>query len=338
MLESHLLLSVNNLSVAFNSDEGHVRALDNISFTLKKGETLGLVGESGSGKSVTALSIMRLLPPYISKIIAGEIYLENSNILNIAESEMRRIRGNKVAMIFQEPMTSLNPVFTVGEQIIEAIMVHQKISNKKALDKTIEMLSLVGISKEKVNQYPHQLSGGMRQRIMIAMALSCNPDILIADEPTTALDVTIQAQILDLMKKLQQELNMSIILITHDLGVVAQTCDRVLVMYAGQIVEEALVDDLFLSPKHPYTVGLLNSVPGYRHQEKLIGPDGRERLRAIPGIVPDLKNLSPGCRFYERCFKREPKCIKQKEIALTLEGNRAFRCLIPNDNFRVNHE
>lgn len=338
MPESHLLLNVNNLSVAFNTDEGHVRALDNISFSLKKGETLGLVGESGSGKSVTALSIMRLLSSSSSKITNGAIYLEDTNILSLAESQMRKIRGNKISMIFQEPMTSLNPVFTVGDQIIEAIMVHQKITTKKALDKAIEMLSLVGISKEKINQYPHQLSGGMRQRIMIAMALSCNPDILIADEPTTALDVTIQAQILDLMKKLQRELSMSIILITHDLGVVAQTCDRVLVMYAGQIVEEALVDDLFLSPKHPYTIGLLNSVPGYRHQEKLIGLDGRERLRAIPGIVPDLKNLSPGCRFYERCFKKEPKCIEQEDIALTLEKNRTFRCLIPNDNFRVNHE
>ena len=249
---------------------------------------------------------------------------------------MRKLRGNRISMIFQEPMTSLNPVFTVGDQIIEVFRVHQRLSKKDALDKSIEMLKLVGIPapKERVFNYPHQLSGGMRQRVMIAMALSCKPDLLIADEPTTALDVTIQAQIMELMKELQHELEMGIILITHDLGVVAETCDRVAVMYAGQIVEEASVHEIFSSPRHPYTLGLLNSIPGYLAGEMLLGPDKRPRLRTIPGSVPNLLELTGGCRFKERCYKSQKEC-GQGEISLNTEKDRKYRCLFPNRDERL---
>lgn len=330
------LLSIKDLSVEFHTEEGIIRAVDGVSFAINKGETLGLVGESGSGKSVTALSIMRLIAKPVGKITHGEINFLGENLLAMRDDQLRKLRGNRISMIFQEPMTSLNPVFTVGDQIMEAIRLHQGLNKKDALDKSIEMLKLVGIPspEERVFNYPHQLSGGMRQRVMIAMALACKPDLLIADEPTTALDVTIQAQIMELMKQLQDELKMGIILITHDLGVVAETCDRVLVMYAGQIVEEASVLDIFSSPRHPYTLGLLNSVPGYEGGEDLRGPDGKPRLKTIPGMVPNLLELNDGCRFYDRCFKHEDQCIRQ-EIALNHEEARQFRCLLPNRSLRL---
>jgi oligopeptide/dipeptide ABC transporter ATP-binding protein len=330
MNENQELLTINDLVVEFATEDGIIRALDKTCLSLKKGETLGLVGESGCGKSVTALSIMRLISKPVGKIANGQIYFHGEDLLTLPEHLIRKIRGNKVAMIFQEPMTSLNPVFTIGDQIMEVLRLHQGLSKKEALQKTIEMLDLVGIASPstRVDNYPHQLSGGMRQRVMIAMALSCNPDLLIADEPTTALDVTIQAQIMDLMKSLQQKLNMSILLITHDLGVVAEMCDRVAVMYAGQIVEEASITDLFFKPKHPYTIGLLNSIPGYYKGEVVLGIDKKPRLKAIPGMVPNLLNIGPGCRFYERCFNRQDSCLKAN-INLDSLNNHTYRCLYP---------
>lgn len=336
MSERQTLLAINDLTVEFHTEEGIVRAVDGVNLTVNKGETLGLVGESGCGKSVTALSIMRLIAKPVGKITHGSITFDGHDLVSMREEHLRKLRGNRISMIFQEPMTSLNPVFTVGDQIMEAIRLHQGLNKKDALDKSIEMLKLVGIPapEERVFNYPHQLSGGMRQRVMIAMALSCKPDLLIADEPTTALDVTIQAQIMDIMRNLQQELKMAIILITHDLGVVAETCDRVAVMYAGQIVEEGSVHDIFSSPRHPYTLGLLNSVPGYNGGEEIIGPDGKPRLRTIPGMVPNLLELKGGCRFHERCFKADAQCLKQ-EINLDVSENaRKFRCIFPNRDGR----
>lgn len=337
MSERHSLLTINNLTVEFHTEDGIVRAVDGVSFGINKGETLGLVGESGCGKSVTALSIMQLIAKPVGKITSGEIIFDDRNLLTMRDEQLRKLRGNRISMIFQEPMTSLNPVFTVGDQIMEAVRLHQGLNKKDALDKSIEMLQLVGIPgpKERVHNFPHQLSGGMRQRVMIAMALSCKPDLLIADEPTTALDVTIQAQIMELMKKLQSELKMGIILITHDLGVVAETCDRVAVMYAGQIVEEATVTDIFSSPRHPYTLGLLNSVPGYHGGETIIGLDGKPRLKTIPGMVPNLLQLKGGCRFADRCYKVEQAC-RAHEIDLDCsEQVRKYRCRLPNRDDRM---
>jgi oligopeptide/dipeptide ABC transporter ATP-binding protein len=300
------ILTVKNLVTQFNTEQGLIRPVNDISFEVYKGKTLGIVGESGSGKSMTALSIMRLLAPPIGKIVGGSIFLENKDLLQLSDKEMRAIRGNKIGMIFQEPMTSLNPVFTVGYQIKEALTLHQQVSPKDATEQTIELLKLVGIPapEKRINEYPHQLSGGMRQRIMIAMALSSKPDVLIADEPTTALDVTIQAQILELMAKLQEELNMGIILITHDLGVVAEVCHEVAVMYSGKIVEQASVEDLFSCPKHPYTRGLLASIPslevGKNHTQR--------RLETIKGTVPALNKLPLGCSFQDRCYNVQSDC------------------------------
>jgi peptide/nickel transport system ATP-binding protein len=324
------LLTIKNLNVEFQSEDGLIKAVEGLSLSIKHGETLGLVGESGCGKSVTALSIMRLISG-IAKM-SGEILFEGKNLLTLSDTHMRQLRGNRISMIFQEPMTSLNPVFTVGEQIIEVIRLHQKLSKKDALDKSIAMLKMVGIPspEQRVFNYPHQLSGGMRQRVMIAMALSCEPALLIADEPTTALDVTIQAQIMDLMKSLQQELKMGIILITHDLGVVAQTCDRIAIMYAGQIVEEANVLDAFKSPRHPYTLGLLRSVPGFHLGEQPLGEDGKPRLKAINGMVPNLLELGSGCRFYDRCFSAQERC-NIEAIDLIHTKSSTYRCLFPND-------
>jgi oligopeptide/dipeptide ABC transporter ATP-binding protein len=294
------ILRVENLRTYFHTDAGLARAVDGVSFHVNPGETLGIVGESGSGKSVTSLSVMRLIPRPPGEIRAGSRMVfrgsgREEDLATVGEDRMREIRGNDIAMIFQEPMTSLNPVFTVGDQIMESLRLHQGLGKKAARDRAIEMLQLVGIPipDQRVNEYPHQLSGGMRQRVMIAMALACDPMLLIADEPTTALDVTIQAQILELLNRLQEELGMSIILITHDLGVVAETCDRVIVMYAGQVMEEGSVDDVFHDPQNPYTEGLLRSIP------KLGGK--AKRLAVIPGVVPSPMHWPVGCRFAERC-------------------------------------
>jgi len=299
---SDALVEIRNLSVHYFTEEGVVRAVDGVSLSIRRGETLGVVGESGCGKSVTSLSIMRLIPTPPGKIVSGEILFEGEDLLKKSEAAMRRIRGREISMIFQEPMTSLNPVYTIGDQIAEAVRHHLGLSRRAALEKAVEMLRLVGIPapERRVKEYPHQLSGGMRQRVMIAMALSCRPKLLIADEPTTALDVTIQAQILELMRKLKRELGMAIMLITHDLGVVAEMCERVVVMYAGQVVEEADVVSLFRRPLHPYTEGLLRSVP--RIDEKV------EKLHVIEGAVPSPLDLPPGCRFEPRCPHAVPLC------------------------------
>ncbi len=327
------VLEVKDLVTRFHGEGGVATAVNSVSFDVWKGKTLGIVGESGSGKSVTALSIMRLIPSPPGKIEEGQILLRGQNILDLKESEMRGIRGNKISMIFQEPMTSLNPVFTVGNQIEEVLHLHQKdlLSKADRTDKAIEMLHLVGIPspEKRVSEYPHQLSGGMRQRVMIAMALACGPDILIADEPTTALDVTIQAQILELMNKLQDDLGMSIILITHDLGVVAETCHEVAVMYCGQIVEFADVHTLFSSPSHPYTKGLLESIPSFDSTV-----DKKEgRLPTIEGMVPSLFDLPPGCSFQNRCFNVSQKCRgSESPPSEKLEKNHIIRCFHPVEN------
>lgn len=322
------LLSVRNLRTVFSTEEGEVAAVDGISFDLHAGETLGIVGESGSGKSVTSLSIMRLIPSPPGRIASGEIIFNGEDLLKKSPAEMRKIRGNEISMIFQEPMTSLNPVFTIGDQIMEAIILHQKLNKKQARERAIEMLRLVGIPspERRVDEYPHQLSGGMRQRVMIAMALSCNPKLLIADEPTTALDVTIQAQILELLQRLQKELGMAIILITHDLGVVAGMVDRVIVMYAGKIVEEAPVRDLFRAPKHPYSEGLLGSIPKLHETQ--------ERLQAIEGVVPSPFNMPPGCRFHPRCRYAKPAC-SQIEPPLMELAPRHFAACIKHTDYQL---
>ncbi len=298
------ILKVDNLHTQFHTDDGIARAVDGVSFDLYPGKTLGLVGESGCGKSVTSLSIMRLLS-HPGRITQGTITYQERNLLALSEQDMRNVRGNDVAMIFQEPMTSLNPVYTCGFQIDEAVMRHQHLDKDAARKKTIDMLRLVGIPapEQRANEYPHQLSGGMRQRVMIAMALSCNPDVLIADEPTTALDVTIQAQILELLADLQKRLNMAVLLITHDLGVIAEVADHVAIMYAGQIVESGPVDTIFHNPKHPYTQGLLASVPRL--------DETRERLSVIKGSVPNAKHFPPGCRFASRCTLAQDQCHHQ---------------------------
>jgi oligopeptide/dipeptide ABC transporter ATP-binding protein len=304
------LLEIRDLRTQFFTDDGLVRAVDGVSYALGRGETVGVVGESGCGKSVTALSILRLIPDPPGKIVSGQILFDGTNLIELTAAEMRRVRGNDISMIFQEPMTSLNPVFTIGNQIAEAVRLHQGLSKKEALEKAVEMLTLVGIPvpERRVHEYPHQLSGGMRQRAMIAMALSCNPKVLIADEPTTALDVTIQAQILDLMRNLQHELGTAILLITHDLGVVADMARKVVVMYAGKVVEQAPVEQIFAEPNHPYTQGLLQSLP--RVDKDATGV--KHRLQEIPGIVPSLMNLPPGCKFASRCPKVMAICEEQE--------------------------
>jgi len=295
MSQNDSLLSIKDLKVSFFTEEGQVRAVDGTTFGIKKGETLALVGESGCGKSVTALSILRLIPDPPGKIIGGEILFQSRDLLKLSEKRMRTIRGNEIAMIFQEPMTSLNPVYTVGDQIVEAIELHQDKKGSAAWARATEMLRLVGIAEpeQRVKEYPHQMSGGMRQRIMIAMALSCDPTLLIADEPTTALDVTIQAQILELIKELQRRNHMSVLLITHDLAVVAENAEDVVVMYASRIVERANVNNIFDQPLHPYTQGLLRSLPRLGSRN--------DRLEVIPGTVPDPLHFPTGCKFHPRC-------------------------------------
>jgi peptide/nickel transport system ATP-binding protein len=315
------LLKVNDLRTYFYTDLGVAKAVDGVSFSLDEGDTLGIVGESGSGKTVTVLSILRLISQPPGKIESGEILFEDENLLDLSKRAMRKIRGNKISMVFQEPMTSLNPVFKIGEQIAEAIRLHQGLSKKEAFEKTIDMLQLVGIPSpnKRVYDYPHQMSGGMRQRVMIAMAISCRPKLMIADEPTTALDVTIQAQILDIMQKLKEETGASILLITHNMGIVAETVQNVAIMYAGKIVEYASVSDLFENPYHPYTESLLRSVP------RLDLPQ-RKRLPVIPGIVPSLLNLPEGCKFNDRCEKSFSRCLAEEPPLFEACPGHTCRC------------
>ncbi len=316
------LLEVKNLKTYFFSPGKVVPAVDGVTFHVDRGEVLCIVGESGCGKSVTSLSIMRLVPTPPGKFVAGEILFDGEDILKKTEKEMCGIRGNAISMIYQEPMTSLNPVFTIGMQIVEAIRLHQGLNRQEAEQKAIKMLHLVGIAdpKSRLREYPHQLSGGMRQRVMIAMGLCCEPKLLIADEPTTALDVTIQAQILDLMRKLKKELGMTILFITHDLGVVAEMAQRVIVMYGGRVVEEAPVDALFAAPRHPYTKGLINCIPKT--------DDTRETLDVIPGIVPSPSNFPQGCRFHPRCPYAQERCRREEPSVYTI-GATKVSCHFP---------
>lgn len=319
-----MLLEVKNLETEFRVKRGQVKAVNGVSFEVEKGEILAVVGESGSGKSVTSLSIMGLIRDP-GKIVGGQILFNGEDLLKKSTREMEQIRGDKISMIFQEPMTSLNPVYRIKDQIMENILTHEKVSKEEALKRSIEMLDLVSIPapERRAYDYPHQMSGGMRQRVMIAMALSCHPELLIADEPTTALDVTIQAQILDLINRLRKKLGMAVLLITHDLGVVAETADRVVVMYCGRVVEQAKVLDLFTDPKHPYTRGLLDSIP------KL--DEDRKRLYMIKGIVPDPTHLPKGCAFADRCDHCMEKC-REHMSALVDQGNgRKVRCFLESD-------
>ena len=314
------LLSVRSLVTEFRTDAGLLRAVDDVSFEIPSGGTLAVVGESGCGKSVTSLSILRLIQPP-GRVASGEIVFEGRDLLRLSEPEMRKVRGAQIAMIFQEPMSSLNPVYTVGEQIIESIVLHQKRPKKEAWARAVELLKLVGIPSpdERARAYPHQLSGGMRQRVMIAMALACEPKLLIADEPTTALDVTIQAQILELLAELRARLGMAVMLITHDLGLVADFADEVVVMYAGRVVERAPVRELFRAPRHPYTRGLLRSVPSYGDNSRA------RRLPTIQGVVPDLRALPIGCRFRDRCDVSFDRCLEEPALR-ALSENRLVRC------------
>ena len=325
------LLSLCNLITEFDTDEGRVRAVDDVSFTIEAGETLGIVGESGCGKSVTALSIMQLLPQPMGKILSGEILFHGQNLAQKPFSEMEKIRGGSIGMVFQEPMTALNPVHTIGKQLAEVVQLHTGKSAQEALQAGIYILDRVGIPSPEVRmgEYPHQLSGGMRQRVVIAMALICNPDLLIADEPTTALDVTIQAQILELIKDLQQDMGMSVMLITHDLGVIAETCDRVVVMYAGKVVEKGSVFDVFDNPSHPYTKGLLDSIPRLQDDQK-------SKLNTIDGMVPGLLDLPSGCRFENRCVFRKPDCVAVSPPSEIIAQGHEVSCYHWQDLIRSN--
>lgn len=328
------LLHVENLNSGFNSSDGYIPAVGGVSFDIYEGQSVALVGESGSGKSVTALSILRLLTIPPAKIEAGSISYKDKDLLTLSEKEMRKVRGNDISMIFQEPMTSLNPLLTVGFQIAEAIMLHLKYNKKRARLAAIEMLRKVGIpdADKRINEYPHQMSGGMRQRVMIAMALACNPGLLIADEPTTALDVTIQAQILDLIGNLQKESNMAMLMITHNLGIVAEVADMVMVMYAGQIVESSPVEQVFTHPWHPYTHGLLSSIPS--------ADEKAAELKVIKGVVPSPMFFPKGCRFNPRCPYAQEKCIKEPPPLAEVERGHKVRCWYPLSDNRgeVNHD
>lgn len=323
------ILEVKDLKTYYYTEEGVVPAVDGLDFDVKEGETFAIVGESGCGKSVTSMSVLRLIQNPPGKIISGEIRYMGEDLLKKPEKQMRRIRGNDISMIFQEPMTSLNPVFTVGRQIGESLIYHQEMSKKDVRQKAIEMLKLVEIPDAElvVDRYPHQLSGGMRQRVMIAMALACDPKILIADEPTTALDVTIQAQILRLLKNLREKSGASIILITHDLGVVAQISDRVMVMYAGEAVERCEVTEIYQNPLHPYTVGLLNSIPKLNESVK--------RLPSIPGMVPTFRDMPKGCRFSTRCPKAGPRCMQQRPAPTEVGDGHMVRCFLYSEGVEM---
>jgi oligopeptide/dipeptide ABC transporter ATP-binding protein len=315
------LLEVRSLSTHFFTEEGVIRAVENVTFEIHSGEILGLVGESGCGKSVTGLSILKLIPIPPGKIVSGEILFDGKRLLELEEKEMEKVRGNEISMIFQEPMTSLNPVFSIGDQIMEAILLHQGGSKTEARRRTIEILDRVRIPspETRIDAYPHQLSGGMRQRAMIAMALSCQPKLLIADEPTTALDVTIQAQVLHLLKEIQREMGMAVMLITHDLGVVAEIADRVAVMYAGRILEYGPIEAIFQQVRHPYTKGLLNSIP--------LLEEKRKRLNAIPGQVPNPMDLPVGCKFHPRCYLMIEECKKEEPPLFQVNGDHFSRCI-----------
>ncbi|MBA7660178.1 Oligopeptide transport ATP-binding protein OppD [subsurface metagenome] len=332
-----LLLQVKYLKTYFYTDDGVVKAVDGVDFTIRKGETLGMVGESGCGKSVSALSVLRLIQEPPGKIVSGEIWFKGKDLLKKKSEEMRKIRGNDISMIFQEPMTSLNPVYTIGEQISEAIVLHQKLDKEKALKKTVEMLKLVSMPspEKRVNEYPHELSGGQRQRAMIAMALSCNPDLLIADEPTTALDVTIQAQILELIKKLRDEIGMAVLMITHDLGVIAEVSDNVVVVYAGKAVEYGDVVTIFKNPQHPYTKALQNSIP------RLTDELGK-KLEVIQGGIPDPLALPSGCKFHPRCKFAIDICKEEEPELEKLKDNHIVRCWMFNKDkardFKIKQE
>jgi peptide/nickel transport system ATP-binding protein len=318
------LLDVKNLKTYFFTDEGVVRAVDGVDLYIDQGETLGIVGESGCGKSVTALSIMRLIPQPPGKIVEGQILYNGLDLVTIPANKLRKIRGKEISMVFQEPMTSLNPVFTCGEQIAEALRLHEGLGRRDAMDKTVEMLKVVHIpnAERRVKEYPHQLSGGMRQRVMIAMALSCSPNLLIADEPTTALDVTIQAQILELLNELKSKLRMAVMLITHDMGVIAETAQRVVVMYAAKVAEEAPVGDLFKEPLHPYTQGLLRSIPRID-----LAATEHLRLETIPGTVPTLRgDIAPGCRFAPRCPFVKSVCTEQDPVLKEVKPGHKVSC------------
>ena len=320
-MTDEVILQVKNLKTYFNVDEGVVKAVDGVSFDLRKGETLGIVGESGSGKSVTNLSIINMIPSPPGKIAGGEVLFHDKDLLKIPLSEIHHIRGNKISMIFQDPMTSLNPFLKISTQMVETIVLHQGLDKNAAKEKAIEMLKLAGIPapEKRIDQYPHQFSGGMRQRVMIAMSLSCNPEILIADEPTSALDVTIQAQILELMQELTRKLGTAVILITHSLGVVAGTCDTLCVMYAGRIVERGRTEDIFEDPKHPYTKGLIKSVPR-------LDKENSERLYSIQGQPPNVIDLPDCCPFYPRCEKAMDICKKKYPTVTNFEHGRAVAC------------
>jgi oligopeptide/dipeptide ABC transporter ATP-binding protein len=324
-----MLLQVENLVTSFRTPRGTVRAVDGVSFELERGKTLGIVGESGCGKTVSALSIIRLIQEPPGKIESGRILFNGKNLLDLSSSEMRKVRGKDISMIFQEPMTSLNPVFTVGDQIQEVILLHQDVRKTEARKRCLEIMNLVGIpdAEERVDYYPHQMSGGLRQRIMIAMALSCNPQLLIADEPTTALDVTIQSQILQLMKELQKKLQMAMIIITHDFGVIAEVADEVAVMYAGKIVEKCSVKEIFDSPAHPYTVGLQRSIPSFANH--------REKLYTIPGIVPDPLHLPKGCRYSDRCEFMKEDCHRAEPSLKNVGAlSHEAACYFPRNEIR----
>lgn len=328
-MENEPLLRVDGLKTHFFTKSGVVKAVDGISFSIKPGETLGIVGESGSGKSITAMSIMRLIASPPGKIVSGTIHFEGEDLLQKSEKYMKAIRGNQISMIFQDPMTSLNPVLTVRKQMMETILTHEKMSKKQAEDRAVELLDLVGIpdARNRLKSYPHEFSGGMRQRVMIAMALACSPKLLIADEPTTALDVTIQAQILELLNRLQKELGMAIIMITHDLGVVSQVCDRVMVMYSGRPVEYTDVKTLFNNAKHPYTWGLLNSIPQITNK--------KDRLQAIKGLPPDLRALPKGCNFYPRCDHAIEACQHIDPQLTSIGDDHQVQCLLYEENRKV---
>lgn len=316
---SENILEVKDLTVYYNTSDAVVKAVNGISFKMKKGEAIGLVGETGAGKTTTALSIMQLIPDPPGKIVKGEIFYEGEDLIAMPESRKREFRGNKISMIFQDPMTALNPVLTVGDQISEVIRLHEKISKKDAEIKAIQMLEMVGIPGERYDDYPHQFSGGMKQRVVIAIALACNPELLIADEPTTALDVTIQEQVLDLIDNLKKEFNTTLILITHDLGVVAEICEKAAIMYAGEIVEYGTLEHIYNNTKHPYTVGLFGSIPNFNENVR--------RLKPIPGLMPDPANLPEGCVFADRCSEATDKCRHGYIPVTEVEPGHLVKCI-----------